>query len=180
MNEKINKVDFDDDRKTTQREWFTIRDMVGLPGMPTTAQGCHKMLSKAAESHPELKRKISGSKAYEFHRSLLPTETQISLNLCSNEVNGNLPKRENNLLNQWIEIFNRMTKSEREQVISYVFRFGFGGIVSLAGVQSTSKIVELLDALPEAARQEILQSYVHDKRSNLASPLESPDSKKAG
>ncbi|HCJ0148055.1 TPA: hypothetical protein NQG57_000979 [Salmonella enterica subsp. enterica serovar Infantis] len=177
MCEKINKVDLVDDVKTTQCEWFAIKDVIGLPGMPTTAQGCHKMLSKAAEQHPDLKRKIQGSKAYEFHRSLLPSETQGALNLCESSVNNELSKKGKNLLNQWVEIFNRMTEFEREQVINYVFRFGFGGIVSLAGAQSTNKIIELLDALPDAARREILQGYVNDKHGNLAPPIKSPDSK---
>lgn len=163
---KNNSVDIDDNEKTTRAEWFTIREMIGLPGMPTSAQGCHKMMSKIVAEHPELKRKIQGSKAFEFHYTALPADTQAYL--FSGESPSIETKKENSLLNQWIEIFNRMTEMEREQIISYVFRHGFGRILALTATQEIDKIFELLNSLSAAERQEILQSYDEAKHSGSA------------
>lgn len=173
-----NQVDIGDNVKTTKREWLTIQEMVGLPGMPTTAQGCHKMMAKAIAEHPELKRKVSGSKASEFHYSTLPIETQTFL--FDGDV-ATLPEpSEKHLLNQWIEIFNRMTVDERESVIGYVFRHGFSSIVSLAATTETDKINELLNSLDAADRKEILQRYVEEKQDGAAFSNDPLNGKKAG
>lgn len=175
---KNNQVDIGDNEKTTKREWLTIQEMVGLPGMPTTAQGCHKMMSKAVADHPELKRKVSGSKASEFHFSALPSETQAFL--FDGEV-ATLPEAaDKHLLNQWVEIFNRMTTDERERVIGYVFRHGFSGIVSLAATKEVDKIYELLNSLDAADRKEILQRYVEAKHDGVAFSNDPLNDKKAG
>ncbi|WFX01695.1 DNA-binding protein [Citrobacter braakii] len=56
--------------------YLTIKELVGLPGMPGTIQGCHYALGKLKAQAPDLARRRSGSKALEFHIELLPNETQ--------------------------------------------------------------------------------------------------------
>ncbi|EGT5658507.1 DDE-type integrase/transposase/recombinase [Citrobacter braakii] len=56
--------------------YLTIKELVGLPGMPGTIQGCHYALGKLKAQAPDLVRRRCGSKALEFHIELLPNETQ--------------------------------------------------------------------------------------------------------
>lgn len=56
--------------------FLTIKELVGLPGMPGTIQGCHYVLGKVKNLTPDLVRKRNGSKAHEYHVDCLPTEAQ--------------------------------------------------------------------------------------------------------
>ena len=56
--------------------FLTINELVGLPGMPGTVQGCRKALKKRISERPELARKREGSKANEYHIDALSVETQ--------------------------------------------------------------------------------------------------------
>lgn len=56
--------------------FLTINELVGLPGMPGTVQGCRMALKKRISERPELVRKREGSKANEYHIDALPVDTQ--------------------------------------------------------------------------------------------------------
>jgi transcriptional regulator with XRE-family HTH domain len=96
------------------------------------------------------------------------------------EQNNETCNEDNTLLNQWVEIFNRMTHNEREQVIGYVFRHGFGNILSLTASQEVDKVAELLNSLPSEDRREILERYVQVERSGATNPQGPVVGKKAG
>ena len=62
-------------------EWFIASELAdaGLPGMPSTSRGMLKSLKKLAECSPEKSRQREGSKATEYHISILPPVVQAAL-----------------------------------------------------------------------------------------------------
>lgn len=62
-------------------EWFIASELAnaGLPGMPTTARGMLKSLQKLAECNADKARQREGSKANEYHISILPPVVQAAL-----------------------------------------------------------------------------------------------------
>ncbi|BBV67817.1 hypothetical protein STW0522KLE44_42050 [Klebsiella sp. STW0522-44] len=56
----------------TVNEWVTAKEVAGLPDMPTTPRRARDMLDKATNDRPELRRKRQGTKATEYHISVLP------------------------------------------------------------------------------------------------------------
>lgn len=59
--------------------FVTVNELVGVPGLPTTLQGLRYSLNKCADNSPELVRKRAGSKAFEYHISVLPPEVRAEL-----------------------------------------------------------------------------------------------------
>lgn len=59
--------------------FVTVNELVGIPGLPTTLQGLRYSLNKCADNSPELVRKRAGSKAFEYHISVLPPEVRAEL-----------------------------------------------------------------------------------------------------
>lgn len=56
--------------------FLTINEVVGLPGMPGTVQGCRKALKKRTEDNQGLVRNREGTRAQEYHIDALPLGTQ--------------------------------------------------------------------------------------------------------
>lgn len=62
-------------------EWFIASELAdaGLPGMPSTSRGMLKSMKKLSECSPEKSRQREGSKATEYHISILPPVVQAAL-----------------------------------------------------------------------------------------------------
>ena len=60
--------------------WVTAQEVAGLDGMPTTDRRCRDLLDQWCEKNEGVKRKRRGTKAFEYHISILPTETINALN----------------------------------------------------------------------------------------------------
>ena len=60
-------------------DWFIAPELAeaSLPGMPSTARGMLKSLKKLAEFTPDKSRQRAGSKATEYHISLLPPAVRL-------------------------------------------------------------------------------------------------------
>ena len=56
--------------------FYAVKELIGLPGMPTTEKGIRQALNKRANGAPELVRKRENSKAFEYHIECLPAEAQ--------------------------------------------------------------------------------------------------------
>ncbi|EFY6032397.1 putative transposase [Shigella flexneri] len=52
--------------------WVTAQECVGMSCFPKHEVSIRRNLEKLAANHPELRRKRTGSKALEFHISVLP------------------------------------------------------------------------------------------------------------
>jgi len=60
-------------------EWFIAIELAGLPGIPTTARRTRDYMVRLASADPEKARQRQGSKATEYHISLLPPTVQAAL-----------------------------------------------------------------------------------------------------
>lgn len=56
--------------------WSTVAELAGCAGMPATERGCRKFLDNLSEKSPDVRRKRSGTKAFEYHIDFLPAKTQ--------------------------------------------------------------------------------------------------------
>uniref|UniRef100_UPI00301D3D01 DNA-binding protein n=1 Tax=Serratia fonticola TaxID=47917 RepID=UPI00301D3D01 len=56
--------------------FLSVNELIGLAGLPGTAQGVRYVLNKSAGDSSELKRKREGSKAFEYHIDCLPAEAR--------------------------------------------------------------------------------------------------------
>ncbi|MFV0447878.1 MAG: DNA-binding protein, partial [Vibrio sp.] len=56
--------------------WFTAKELIGYPEMPTTVHKIREKLDKLSGRQEQSFRKRDGSKGFEYHISCLPTETQ--------------------------------------------------------------------------------------------------------
>ncbi|MBC8674204.1 hypothetical protein H2137_00055 [Aeromonas hydrophila] len=69
-------------------EWFTSSELAGTAGMPTTDRQIRNIMKDLASSDPEKARQREGSKATEYHISILPPVVQAALlRKCSGIVN---------------------------------------------------------------------------------------------
>ncbi|TNI12728.1 transposase [Aeromonas veronii] len=59
--------------------FFTVNELIGLPGIPGTVQGARWTLNKRAGDNPDLRRRRDGTKAFEYHLDCLPTEAQAAI-----------------------------------------------------------------------------------------------------
>ncbi|EAQ65951.1 transposase, putative [Marinomonas sp. MED121] len=59
--------------------WLTASEIVGSAGMPTTERNIRENLKQLATPIPELARKREGTKAFEYHISILPAATQAAI-----------------------------------------------------------------------------------------------------
>lgn len=56
--------------------WLTAKELVGLPGLPRMEHNIRNGLNKRAGSNPSLRRRRSGSKAFEYHIDCMPVEAR--------------------------------------------------------------------------------------------------------
>ncbi|EKN5996269.1 Mu transposase C-terminal domain-containing protein [Yersinia enterocolitica] len=56
--------------------FYSVNDLAGIPGLPSTVQGIRWTLNRAIERNPEWRRKKAGTKAFEYHIDCLPNEAQ--------------------------------------------------------------------------------------------------------
>lgn len=59
--------------------FYSVNDLIGVPGLPGTVQGIRWTLNRATKQNPEWRRKREGSKAFEYHIDCLPAETQKTM-----------------------------------------------------------------------------------------------------
>lgn len=96
-------------------QWLTAEGFTGIKGMPSTAKGARLRLEKLAEMHPEIKRKRTGHKGFEYHISA------AEMTLKSERSNQQGKQDEGNeQLNLWIQLFKTMKPSSREKMLKMV------------------------------------------------------------
>ncbi|WP_370688895.1 transposase domain-containing protein [Aeromonas sp. JL9] len=60
-------------------EWFTANEVAGVAGMPTSERRSRDQLNRLADGNPDKSRQREGSKATEYHISILPPTVQAAL-----------------------------------------------------------------------------------------------------
>ncbi|MGA5655231.1 DNA-binding protein [Rahnella contaminans] len=116
--------------------WVTPQDCLGVPGFPTAIPNIRKRLNSLADEHPELRRKRLGSKAYEYHVSLLPEEVMrhfgadISVIKNSRKAKKGFINNElNNNKNIWTIIFDSLTPEQQDAAIKIFINGGLNALL---------------------------------------------------
>lgn len=128
--------------------WFTAQECAGMPGFPSGVSNVRKQLEKLAEGLDGVRRKRGGTKATEYHISILPARTQNYLGY-SNKGQPSMVvedfKTKSGLANDekqalWMMIYQGMTEAQREAVMEI---FITGGLKMLMPA-----VLELSDSNP--------------------------------
>lgn len=154
------------------QQWFTVHECVGIPGFPTGVSNVRNKLEKLADGLDNVRRRREGSKAIEYHYSILPEMSRryLGMELPIPERSENDAVVHDNCKKLWELIYSSMTQDQREAVVDV---FVTGGLKQLM-----PDVIELSN-LESAERKEILlQRNSVDKPT--AAPSVSTHGKKAG
>ncbi|WP_226887575.1 MULTISPECIES: hypothetical protein [Pectobacterium] len=97
-------------------QWLTALDFAGKPGMPSTAKGCRLRLEKLAAMHPEIRRKRTGHKGFEYHiraagMSLKSERAEQATHSVAS------PYGTDEQLNLWVQLFKTMKPHSRDRLL---------------------------------------------------------------
>lgn len=100
-----------DSSNLNRKLWVTAQEVAGLDGMPTTDRRCRDLLEQWSDGNEAVKRKRRGTKAFEYHVSILPKETLKNLpnaqDLPLKKVASKIPVLERIVINKEdVEEFN--------------------------------------------------------------------------
>ncbi|EAR7071085.1 hypothetical protein JFA41_003884 [Salmonella enterica subsp. enterica serovar Poona] len=156
------------------QQWFTPQECVGVPGFPTGVSNVRNKLEKLAEGLEGVKRRREGSKATEYHISILPEMTKRYFGVSQESTEASLPsstvKQVNDCKTLWEMIYTAMTQAQREAVVDI---FITGGLKMLMPT-----VIELA-SVESSTRKEILLQR-GDTENSSSAPNVSTQSKKAG
>lgn len=161
----------------TIKEWVTVQECMGAPGFPSTAPSVRKRLDDLSKGHASLRRKREGTKATEYHVSLLPEYLQDYFSGDSEKTRVHIKKGKTNNNNElhdfWEMIFKLLSEEEKNYAIDIFKRGGLNAL--LPEVMSLSQA-------PEVQRQEILLERGSLPEGSTAAPVETTShrTKKAG
>lgn len=149
------------------KEWFTVKECIGLPGFPTTSPAMRKRLDDLSEGKEGVKRKRTGGKAFEYHISVMPAYIQSIFS--QSDLNANAEEHLNHydtdLSDIWMMIFKLLTPTQQKHCIELFKNHGLHALLpAVVGI-------------PE--EKEILQQRNSDEKAPPA-PSISTQNKKAG
>ena len=138
-------------RSNELTEWVTAKEVAGLPDMPTTARRARDILDRATIERPTLRRKRQGTKATEYHVSVLPERTRHHFERCEPEssyrdtkepiAHSAIATDEDKTF--WMMIYNRMTKEQREEVMNAFIRGGLNALISRDSAEDATNSKEI-------------------------------------
>lgn len=147
-------------------EWFVASEVAGHGNFPTSARWTRDHLKYLAVGSEELRRKRKGTKAYEYHVSLLPKEAQESLlgegSLIGDPTNDeHQPKQYvkedsptgESLHDKWDKLYQLLSEEHIGDIIELIQRKGVDGVLI---PEQARQIGLLVSELPGEARKEIL------------------------
>lgn len=155
-----------------KREWYLAKDLIHVPGLPSTPQG----INKRAKVEGWVKRPVSvpgvRGRSFEYHIDSLPQvirnylgsvkESDVSKATVNHKRDDSLDLDENT--QEWLRIYELMTEEERSSTLQVVRRKGIDTLLaitdeenqSLIGLPSlTKKTALLLAKLPVDRVKEI-------------------------
>lgn len=169
------------------QEWVTTQECLGIPGFPGTPANVRKKLDLLALGNPSLKRKREGTKAYEYHVSLLPA---ISQAYFGSGVENPPQPQQTEIEGQetefwWNAIYRALSKEELSVIIQSFKDSGKHGVFpedlldsannDLSALSRTSiQTALVLEALAEDERREILARYGISEQSSPVAPKQEP------
>lgn len=146
--------------------WFTAQECAGMPGFPSGVSNVRKQLEKLSEGLEGVRRKRGGTKATEYHISILPARTKNYLGYSDTEQpSKGVGEAKSGLANDekqalWMMIYNGMTEAQREAVVEI---FITGGLKMLMPA-----VLELSDS-NQVQRKEIFEQRNSDEQVSPAS-----------
>lgn len=97
------------------KEWFTIKECLGLPGFPGSEPAIRERLNKYSEGKEGVRRKRAKTKAEEFHISVFPLYVRPYLN-GSGEEPERVAAQDAEPEDIWEMMFRLLTAEQRQQV----------------------------------------------------------------
>lgn len=144
---------------TDGKEWLSAPAFVGKPGMPGTAKGCRLRLEKLAALHPDIKRKRTGHKGFEYHIRAVGMSLQSERMEQQQKTQPVSPYGSDEQLNLWVQLFKTMKPQSRDRLLKQALEQVAD---DLTLTSRTSPDVEALArrlmSLSEEQRQQLLDS----------------------
>ncbi|WP_337028668.1 hypothetical protein [Pantoea eucalypti] len=139
-------------------QWLSAQAFVGLAGMPGTAKGCRLRLEKLAVMHPEIKRKRTGHKGFEYHiraagMSLKSERAEQAIQSIAS------PHGADEQLNLWVQLFKSMEPHSRDRLLQQALQQAADDL-SLPHHSMPAEVISLahqLMALSEEQRKQLLE-----------------------
>lgn len=98
-------------------QWLSAPAFVGKPGMPGTAKGCRLRLEKLAALHPDIKRKRTGHKGFEYHIRAVGMSLQSERMEQQQKTQPASPYGSDEQLNLWVQLFKTMKPQSRDRLL---------------------------------------------------------------
>lgn len=170
------------------KEWFTAKELVGLPGLPKNATN----ISRKASIENWQKRQVRGVKgvAYEYHITSLPASVLSVLQKAEPEATTSA---EDSGLDCFVDKrliagLGLLTREEQALALEVLRTKGIFGLMPVLSDQNSiaealgfsSNILStarVLSALPDDEIREILARYENDKQNGLVAPEQEPQGK---
>ncbi|MDA5479702.1 hypothetical protein PGS49_03375 [Yersinia intermedia] len=102
---------------TDDEQWLTAEAFIGKPGMPGTAKGCRLRLEKLAAMHPDIKRKRTGHKGFEYHIRAAGMSLQSERVEQQQKTQPASPYGSDEQLNLWVQLFKTMKAPSRSKLL---------------------------------------------------------------
>ncbi|CQI96493.1 hypothetical protein ACF3VQ_16665 [Yersinia sp. HM-2024] len=146
------------DDSVHDEQWLSAQAFVGKPGMPGTAKGCRLRLEKLAAMHPEIRRKRTGHKGFEYHiraagMSLKSERAEQSAQPAVS------PYGSDEQLNLWVQLFKTMKPHSRDRLLKQALE-QVAEDIALAQPTLPSEVITLARQLlmfSEEQREELLE-----------------------
>ncbi|MEQ9903298.1 hypothetical protein [Pectobacterium aroidearum] len=140
-------------------QWLSAQAFVGKPGMPGTAKGCRLRLEKLATMHPEIRRKRTGHKGFEYHiraagMSLKSERAEQTARAAIS------PYGSDEQLNLWVQLFKTMKPQSRDRLLKQALE-QVANDLALAQPSLTPDVISLARQLltfPEEQRNQLLET----------------------
>lgn len=131
-----------------KREWYLAKDLIHVPGLPSTPQG----INKRAKVEGWVKRPVSvpgvRGRSFEYHIDSLPQvirnylgsvkESDVSKATVNHKRNDSLDLDENT--QEWLRIYELMTEEERSSTLQVVRRKGIDTLLAITDEENQSLI----------------------------------------
>ncbi|WP_257014214.1 hypothetical protein [Serratia fonticola] len=144
---------------TDGKEWLSAPAFVGKPGMPGTAKGCRLRLEKLAELHPDIKRKRTGHKGFEYHIRAAGMSLQSERVEQQQKNQPASPYGSDEQLNLWVQLFKTMKPQSRDRLLKQALEQVADDLTLTTHISSeVIALARRLMVLSEEQRQQLLDS----------------------
>ena len=140
-------------------QWLSAPAFVGKPGMPGTAKGCRLRLEKLAALHPDIKRKRTGHKGFEYHIRAAGMSLQSERVEQQQKTQPASPYGSDEQLNLWVQLFKTMKPQSRDRLLKQALEQVADDLTLTSHASpDVLALARRLMSLSEEQRQQLLDS----------------------